>query len=118
MLRARAATACSTAEGYRTVIIVIHGSPRSLFGYWQKPVTDRLGLSCQNHRFIAVIRLQNRPFPFLNGDENWLQPENNSLITDLRIPELIQIPIVLQHTEIPCLRPAVSSLGACPTPAP
>ena len=118
MLRARAATACSTAEDHRTVIIVIHGSPRSLFDYWQQPVTERLGRSCQNYRFIDMIRLQNRSFPFLEGDKNWSQPENNPLITDLRIPEIIQIPIVLQHTETPCLRPAVSSLGACPTPAP
>ena len=118
MLRARAATVCSTAEDHRTVIIVIHGSPRRWFGYWQKPVTGRLGRSGQTIRFSAEIRLQNSSFPFLGGDKNWLQPENNSLMTDLRIPELIQIPIVLQHTEIPCLRPAVSSLGACPTPAP
>ena len=100
------------------MITIIHGSPRRLFDYWQKPVTDRLGRLCQNHRFIALIRLQNRSFPFPDGDKNWLQPENNPLITDLRIPELIQISIVLQHTETPCLRPAVSSLGACPTPAP
>ncbi len=97
--------------------IVIRIAPFGVFYYWQKPVTDRLGRSCQYHRFIAVIRLQNRPYPFLDGETNWLQPENNRLITDLRIPEIIQIPIVLQHTEIPCLRPAVSSLGACPTPA-
>jgi len=99
------------------MIIVIHGSPRRWFGYWQKPVTGRFGRSGQNHRFSAVIRLQNRSFPFLGRDKNWLQPENYSLITGLRIPEIIQIPIVWQHTEIPCLRPAVSSLGACPTPA-
>ena len=99
------------------MIIVIHGSPRSLFDYWQQPVTDRLGRSCQNDCFIAVIRLQNRSFTFPDGDKNWLHPENTSWITDLRIPELIQIPIVLQHTETPCLRPAVSSIGACPTPA-
>ena len=99
------------------MITVIHDPPRRLFDYWQKPVTDRLGRSCQNDCFITVIRLQNWSYPFLDGDKNWLQPENNPLITDLRIPELIQIPIVLQHTEIPCLRPTVSSLGACPTPA-
>ena len=82
-----------------------------------KTVPDRLGRSGQNHRFSAVIRLQNSSFPFLDGDKSWLQSENNSLITDGHITEIIQIPIVLQHTEIPCLRPAVSSLGACPTPA-
>ena len=99
------------------MIAVVHDSPRSLFDYWQKPVTDHLGRSCQNDCFIAVTRLQNSSFPFPDRDKNWLQPENNPLITDLRIPELIQIPIVLQHAEIPCLGPAVSSLGACPTPA-
>ena len=99
------------------MIIVVHGSLFSLFNYWQKPVKDHLGRLYQNHRFIVVIRLQNRSFPFRDGDRNWLQSENNPWITDLRIPEIIQIPIVLQHTEIPCLRPAVSSLGACPTPA-
>ena len=118
MHRARAATACPTAEDHRTVIIVIHGSPRGLFDYWQKPVTGDLGRPCQGHHFIAVIRLKNRSFPILDGYKNWLQPENNPLITKPRIPELTQIPIVLQHTEIPCLRPAVSSLGACQTPAP
>ncbi|MCP4925037.1 MAG: hypothetical protein GY916_03740 [Gammaproteobacteria bacterium] len=99
------------------MIIVIHGLPRRWFDYWQKPVTERLARSGQTIRFSAVIRLQNSSFPFLDGDKNWLQPENNPLITDAHIPEVIQIPIVLQHTEIPCLRPAVSSLGACPTPA-
>ena len=98
------------------MIAVIHDPPRRLFDYWQKPVKDHLGRLCQNHHFSALIRLQNRSFPFRDGDENWPQPENNPWITDLRIPETIQIPIVLQHTEIPCLRPAVSSLGACPTP--
>ena len=75
------------------MIIVIHGSLFSLFGYWKKPVKGGLGRSCQNDRFIAVNRLQNSSFPFPDGDKNWLQPENNPLITDLRIPELIQIPI-------------------------
>ena len=98
-------------------MITVIRAPLKLLCYWQQPVKDRLGRPCQNDRFIAVIRLQNRSFPFPDGDKNWLQSENNPSITDLRIPELIQIPIVLQHTEIPCLRPAVSSLGACPTPA-
>ena len=100
------------------MIAVIRGSLFSLFYYWQKPVKNRLGRSCQAHCFIAVIRLQNRSFPLLDGDKNGLRPEDSTSITDLRIPELFQIPIVLQHTETPCLRPAVSSLGACPTPAP
>jgi len=99
------------------MITIIRGAPFRLFFYWKKPVTDRLGRPCQNDCFIAVIRLQNSFGPFMDGDKNWLQPENNPLITDLRIPELIQIPIVSRHTEISCLRPTVSSLGACQTPA-
>ena len=99
------------------MITVIRDSPFGLFYYWQKPVMGSLGRPGQNGRFIAVIRLQNRLLPLLGGDENWLQPQNNPLITDLHIPEIIQIPIVSRHTEITCLRPAVSSLGACPTPA-
>jgi hypothetical protein len=99
------------------MIDVIRDSPLGLFYYRDKPVTGGLGRPCQNDRLIAVIRLQNRSLPLLNGDENWLQPESNPLITDLHIPEIIRIPIVSRHTEIPCLRPAVSSLGACPTPA-
>ncbi len=99
------------------MITVIRRSPISLLFYWKKPVTDDLVPSCQNASFVIVIRLQNRSSPALESNENWLQPENNPLITDLHTPEIIQIPIVLLHTEIPCLRPAVSSLGACPTPA-
>lgn len=99
------------------MITVIRGSPFGVFDYWQKLVTDHLGRLYQNHRFNAVIGLYNRSFPFLDSDKYWLQSENNPSITDLHIPEFIQIPIVFRHTEIPCLRPAVSSLGACPTPA-
>ena len=72
------------------MIIVVHGSLFSLFDYWQKTVKDCLGRSCQNDCFITVIRLQNRPFPFPDGDKNWLRPENNPLIIDLRTPELFQ----------------------------
>jgi hypothetical protein len=97
--------------------IVIRDSPLGLFYDRDKPVTGSLGRPGQNDCFVAVTRLQNRPLPLLGGDENWLQPENSPLITDLHIPEIIQIPIVSRHTEITCLRPAVSSLGACPTPA-
>jgi hypothetical protein len=100
------------------MIAVIRDSPLGLFNYRQKPVAGGFGRSSQNDRLIAVIGLQNRSLPILDGDENWLQPENNPLTSDLHIPEIIQIPIVSRHSEIPCLRPAVSSLGACPTPAP
>jgi len=75
------------------MITVNRGSAFRLFFYWQKPVTGRFGRSGQNHRFCAVIRLQNSSFPFLDRDKNWLQPENSPLITDLHIPGIIQIPI-------------------------
>jgi hypothetical protein len=98
--------------------IVIRITLLGLFYYRDKPVTGGLGRSSQSDRFIAVTRLQNSSLRLLDGDENWPQPENNPLITDLHIPKIIQIPIASRHTEIPCLRPAVSSIGACPTPAP
>ena len=99
------------------MITIIRSALLSLFYYWKIPVKGHLGRSCHHHRFIVVIRLQNRSSPALESNENWLQPENSRFITDLHTTEIIQIPIVFQHTEPPCLRPAVSSLGACPTPA-
>jgi len=96
---------------------VIRGSPLRLFDYCKKPVTGCLGRHRQNHRFIVVIGTQDWYSPSLERYENWFQDENSRMITDLHTPGIIQIPIVLRHTEIPCLRPAVSSLGACPTPA-
>jgi len=99
------------------MIAVVHDSPRSLFDYWQNPVTDHLGRTSQNDRFIVVIGTQCWLVLSSGNHVNWLQVENNRLITDFHNTEITQIPIVLQHTEIPCLRPAVSSLGACPTPA-
>ena len=99
------------------MIIVIHGSPRRWFGYWQKPVTGRLGRSGQNNRFCAVIGTRDWFAPSPQRYEKSFQDENSRMIVDLHTPELIQIPIVFRHTEIPCLRLAVSSLGACPTPA-
>ncbi len=99
------------------MIAVIRIASLGLFYYREKLVTGGPGRPGQNHRFIAVIRLQNRSLPFLDGETNWLQRENSRWITDLHTTRFIQTPIGLQHTEIPCLRPAVSSLGACPTPA-
>ncbi len=87
MFRARTVAARSTTEHHRTVIIVIHGSSLRLFDYWIKPLAGRLARSRQNRRFSAVIRLQNWPFPFLDGDKKWFQPEKNPSITDIRIGE-------------------------------
>ncbi len=99
------------------MISVIRGSLFSRFDYWKKPVTGHPGRTGQNHRFIVVIRLQSSSSLSLESNENWPQVENSRLTTDLHTTGIIQIPIASRHTEIPCLRPAVSSLGACPTPA-
>ena len=99
------------------MIAVIRGSPFSLFYYWKKPVTGRLGRSCQNDCFIVMIGPQDWFSLSPENYENGFQGENSRLIASLHTTEIIQIPIVLLHTELPCLRPAVSSLGACPTPA-
>ena len=99
------------------MITIIRGSPISLFDYWKKPVTGRLGRSAQNHRYTVMIGLQVWFSLSPEGYENWFQGENSRLIASLQAPGIIQIPIVLRHTALPCLRSAVSSLGACPTPA-
>ncbi len=99
------------------MITVIHGSPLSLFYYWKTPVTGRPGRSGQNDRFIVVIGTQDWFSPFLESHENELQVENSRFIAGLHTIRSIQIPIVFRHTGRPYLRPAVSSLGACPTPA-
>jgi len=99
------------------MITVIRGSLLSLFYYWKKPVTGRLGRSRQNQHFIAVLGTQDWFSLSLQSYEIGIQAENSRLNTDLHTPGIIQIPIILRHSEIPCLRPAVSSLGACPTPA-
>jgi hypothetical protein len=100
------------------MITVIRDSPLRLFDYWKKPVTGRLGRSCQNHHFTVMIGTQDWLSLSPERYENWFQGENNRLIASLYTTSIIQIPIAFRHTEIPCLRPAVSSLGACPTPAP
>ena len=100
------------------MITVNRGSAFRLFFYWKKPVAGRPGRYRQDHRFIVVIGTQDWLFSSPQRDNYWLQDENSKMVTDLHTPWIIQIPIVFRHTEIPCLRPAVSSLGACPTPAP
>jgi hypothetical protein len=100
------------------MITVNRGSPFKLFFYWKKTVTGWPGRSGQYHRFIVAIGIQVWLFLSPKSDENWFQAENCRLLTGHHTIRIIQIPIALQHTEIPCLRPAVSSLGACPTPAP
>jgi len=99
------------------MIAAIRGLSFRLFYYWKKPVTGRLGGTSQNDRFIVVIETQCWFILSSGTHVNWLQVENNRLNTDLLTTRISQIPIAFRHTEIPCLRPAVSSLGACPTPA-
>jgi hypothetical protein len=99
------------------MITVIRRLPVSLLFYWKKPVTGCPGRYSQNHRFIVVIATQDWFSPSPECYENEFQTENSRMIADLHNPGIIQIPIVFRHTGIPCLRPAVSSLGACPTPA-
>jgi hypothetical protein len=99
------------------MITIIRDSSLRFFDYWKKPVTDRLGRSRQNQHLIVVIGTQNwfslSPESYLNE----FQTEYDRFITYLHTTGIIQIPIAFRHTGIPCLRPAVSSLGACPTPA-
>ncbi len=99
------------------MIAVIRRSPVSLLSYWKNPVTGRPGQSSQNDRFVVVNGTQEWFSLSPESYENWVQGKNSRLNTDLNTPGIIQIPIVFRHTEIPRLRPAVSSLGACPTPA-
>jgi len=100
------------------MIAVIHGLPRRWFDYWQKPVRDRLGRSGQVSHFIAVSRPRDWFSRAPENGRNWFKGVYGWIIASLHTLGIIQIPIVLRHTVPPCLRPAVSSLGACPTPAP
>ena len=99
------------------MIAVIRSSSVWLFDYWKNPVKGDAGRSCQNDSFNAVASSQKRSALASKSYRSWHRDENSRLITDLHATAAIQIPIVSQHTEIPCLRLAVSSLGACPTPA-
>ena len=99
------------------MITVNRIAPFELFDYWKKLVTGGPGQYRQNHRFIVEIEIQDWLSPSPKSYGNWFQGENSRLIASLYITGIIQIPIVLRHTETSCLRPAVSSLGACPTPA-
>jgi len=99
------------------MITGIRIAPFGLFYYWEKPVTGRLGRSRQNQHLIALIRTQEWFSLSLENEGKWFQGVNDRIIANLHTPGITQIPIVLRHTVSPCLRPAVSSLGACPTPA-
>jgi hypothetical protein len=100
------------------MITIIRGSPISLLFYCEKSVMGRLGRYSQNHHFIVVIGPQNWFSLSPESYENELQTEYSRFFTDLHTIKIIQIPIGFRHTASPSLRPTVSSLGACPTPAP
>jgi hypothetical protein len=99
------------------MITVNRGSPFRLLFYWKKPVTGGPGRYRQNHRFIVEIEIQDWLSSSPESYGSWFQGEKSGLIASLYTNGIIQIPIAVRHTGIPCLRPAVSSLGACPTPA-
>jgi hypothetical protein len=117
MLRARTVAACAAAEDYRGMIKVIRYSLFSGFYYWEKPVMNRLGRHRQNDYFMVVIRPQYCIPLTPEIYDHWFQGENNRSVPDHHTPEIIQIPIASRHTDRLCHHPAVSSLGACPTPA-
>jgi hypothetical protein len=99
------------------MIAVIRIAPFGLFYYWQKPVKGDFARSGQNDRFIVVIGTQCW-LVFSSGNHgNWFQGKNFNVLPSLHTTRIILIPIAFRHTEIPCLRPTVSSLGPCPTPA-
>jgi len=100
------------------MINFIHYSLFSVFYYWGKPVMDRLGHHRQNSYFMTVIRRHYWFSTSPNGGENWYQSENTQSNPNSHTPRAIQIPIVPRHFLPPGIHPAVSSLGACPTPAP
>jgi len=97
--------------------IVIRTASFGVLFYWQKPGKGGLGHSGQNGSSIAVINSQERSALASENHRKWYRNKNSRLITGGYTTAAIQIPIVSRHTEIPCLCPAVSSLGACPTPA-
>jgi hypothetical protein len=99
------------------MISVTRDSPINLLFYWNKPVKDRLGRSVQNHHFIAVIRPPECVSLSSKSDKNWVLGKSSRFIANIHSVEIVQIPIAFQHSKIHCLRPAVSSLGVCPTPA-
>jgi hypothetical protein len=99
------------------MIKVNRDSVFSQFYYWRKPVMDRFDRHHQNGYFMTGIGTQYWFTRSRNSDENWCQSENSQPSTDRYAPSLIKIPIALWHFALPWLRPAVSSLVACPTPA-
>ncbi len=96
---------------------VIRDSLFRLFYYWRKTVMDRFGRHRQNGYFMTGIGTQYWFTRSSNSARNWCQSGNSQPTPDRYTPRLIQIPIAPQYFALPWLRPAVSSLGACPTPA-
>ena len=99
------------------MIKAIRDSLFSLFYYWRKPVMDRFDRHHQDDYFMTGIGTQYWFTRSPNSDKNWCQSENSQPTTDRYTLRIIQIPIATWHFVLPWLRPAVSSLVACPTPA-
>jgi hypothetical protein len=59
------------------MIAIIYGALLKFFGYWQKPVTGRLGRFCQNNSFIAVISSRERSAMASEIHRNWHRDEND-----------------------------------------
>ncbi len=98
------------------MITVIRDLLLSLSYYWKKTVMGRLGLSCQNDGFIGMIRSNSRFVLTEINKKSSIHTRNNQMITGHYTSPITQIPIGYRQTDIPCIHPAVSSLGACPTP--
>jgi hypothetical protein len=99
------------------MIKIIRDSLFSQFYDWRKLGVDRFDRHHQDSYFMMGIGTQYWFTRSPNSDESWCQSENSQPTTERYIPGLIQIPIALWHFVLPWLRPAVSSLVACPTPA-
>jgi hypothetical protein len=98
------------------MIKVIRDSLFSQFYYWRKPVMDRFDRHHQDGYFMTGIGTQYWFTRWPNSDRNRCQSENRQPTPGRYTPKVIQIPIAPQHFALPWLRPAVSSLVACPTP--
>ncbi|MFT5116195.1 MAG: hypothetical protein ACI8P9_005561 [Parasphingorhabdus sp.] len=99
------------------MIKITRDSLFSLIYCWRKLGVGRYDRHGKNGYFMTAIGTQYRFTRSPNSDESWCQNENGQPTTDRYTPGLFQIPIALWRFVLPWLRPAVSSLVACPTPA-
>jgi hypothetical protein len=97
------------------MIKVIRNSLFSQLYYWRKPVMDRFDRHHQNGYIMTGIGTQYWITRSSNIGKKWCQIEISQPTPDRHTAKIIQIPIVTRHLALPWLRPAVSSLVACPT---